>query len=84
MITLLYPHACRKPAVGIYSKPGLHSKSVVSFTLAHNKIVNCSCFMCAYRDDIEMRSNAAYGTVESQYEEVSVPDDKLRDGSIYD
>ena len=40
--------------------------------------------MCAYRDDIEMRSNAAYGTVESQYEEVSVPDDKLRDGSIYD
>ena len=37
MITLLRPHACRKPAVGVYSKPGLHSKSVVSFTLAHNK-----------------------------------------------
>ena len=39
---------------------------------------------CAYRDDIEMRSNAAlYGTVESQYEEVRVPD-KPRDGPIYD
>ena len=58
----------------------------------------CLCFTCAYmykddvayvhaslvhnRDDIEMRSNAAYGTVESQYEDVSVPD-KPRDELIY-
>ena len=35
-----------------------------------------------HRNDIEMRSNAAYGTVESQYEDVSVPD-KSQDGPIY-
>ena len=35
-----------------------------------------------YRDDIEMRSNTAYGTVESQYEDVSVPD-KSQDEPIY-
>ena len=36
-----------------------------------------------YRDDdIEMGSNAAYGTVESQYEDISVPD-KPRDEPIY-
>ena len=49
----------------------------------HFANVYVSCFMCAYRDDdIEMRSNTAYGTVEPQYEAVSVPD-KPQDGPIY-
>ena len=38
--------------------------------------------LCIIRDDIEMKSNTAYGTVESQYEDVSVPD-KSQNEPIY-